>query len=138
MSQAQKLHVNILSPEFHINPYPFYKQLREQEPVYWSEETRHWLITRYEDVQTALRDASRFSSQSSETFVVRDDFMQHLRPIITHFSMWAVMKDNPEHKRLRRKCPGSRSSIARTRGPPVGCSFAASISRRWARGPGSS
>ncbi|NVJ00592.1 cytochrome P450 [Myxococcus sp. AM009] len=101
MSEAQKLHVNILAPEFHINPYPFYKQLREQEPVYWSEETRHWLITRHEDVQTALRDAARFSSQSSETFVVRDDFMQHLRPIITHFSMWAVMKDNPEHKRLR-------------------------------------
>ncbi|MFY0524642.1 cytochrome P450 [Archangium gephyra] len=101
MSQGQKLHVNILSPEFQINPHPFLKRLREEEPVYWSEETRHWLLTRYEDVQTGLRDAARFSSQSSETFVVREEFMQHLRPIITHFSMWAVMKDNPEHKRLR-------------------------------------
>jgi cytochrome P450 len=101
MSQGQKLHVNILSPEFHVNPFPLYKQLREQEPVYWSEETRHWLLTRYEDVQAGLRDTTRFSSQSSETFVVRDDFMQHLRPIVTQFSMWAVMKDDPEHKRLR-------------------------------------
>ncbi|WP_309896265.1 cytochrome P450 [Archangium sp.] len=101
MSQGQKVHVNILSPEFLINPHPFLKRLREEEPVYWSEETRHWLLTRYEDVQVGLRDASRFSSQSSETFVVRDEFMQHLRPIITQFSMWAVMKDNPEHKRLR-------------------------------------
>lgn len=101
MSEAQKLHVNILSPEFLTNPYPFYHQLREQEPVYWSEETRHWLLTRYEDVQAGLRDTTRFSSQSSETFVVRDEFMQHLRPIVTQFSMWAVMKDNPEHKRLR-------------------------------------
>ncbi|HSP81904.1 MAG TPA: cytochrome P450 [Myxococcaceae bacterium] len=101
MSEGQKVHVNVLSKEFNVNPYPYYKLLREEDPVYWSEETRHWLLTRYEDVQAGLRDASRFSSQSASTFAVREDFIPHIMPLLRSFSQWAVMKDNPEHKRLR-------------------------------------
>ena len=96
-----EFHVNLLGEDFHRNPFPFLAELRERAPVFWSEETRHWVLTRYDDVSTGLRDAKRFSSQSSETFVVRPDFRPHLEPLINMFSMWAVMKDNPEHKRLR-------------------------------------
>lgn len=101
MSRNQSIHVNILSEDFHRNPYPLLAQMRDHEPVYWSEETRHWVLTRYDDVSAGLRDASRFSNQSSETFVVRPDFREHLEPLVRMFSMWAVMKDEPEHKRLR-------------------------------------
>ncbi len=101
MTGQQSINVNILSEPFHRNPYPFLKQMRESEPVYWSEETRHWVLTRYDDVKMGLRDPSQFSSQSSETFVVRPEFREHLEPLVRMFSMWAVMKDDPEHKRLR-------------------------------------
>src|SRR5690349_13206174 len=101
MSQSQSIHVNILSEAFHLDPYPFLAQMREKEPVYFSEETRHWVLTRYDDCNAGLRDATRFSNQSSETFVVRPDFREHLEPLVRMFSMWAVMKDDPEHKRLR-------------------------------------
>ncbi|NVB41760.1 cytochrome P450 [Pseudenhygromyxa sp. WMMC2535] len=101
MSKQQNIHVNILSEEFHRDPFPLLAQIRESSPVYWSEETRHWVLTRYDDVSAGLRDASRFSNQSSETFVVRPDFREHLDDLVRMFSMWAVMKDNPEHKRLR-------------------------------------
>ncbi|MGO4261558.1 cytochrome P450 [Lysobacter sp. TAB13] len=99
--EAQSVEVNILSEAFHRNPYPYLAQMRENEPVYWSQETRHWVLTRYDDVKVGLRDPSQFSSQSSETFVVRPDFREHLEPLVRMFSMWAVMKDDPEHKRLR-------------------------------------
>lgn len=101
MDQDNQLYVNILSPEFQIDPHPFLHRMRAEEPVYYSAETRHWVLTRYDDVSEALRDASRFSSQSSETFVVKPEFRPHLEPLIRMFSQWAVMKDDPEHQRLR-------------------------------------
>jgi cytochrome P450 len=53
------VNVNITSPEFKANPYPFYARLRAEDPV-----TRVpipgkqfvWLITRYDDVAAALKD----------------------------------------------------------------------------------
>jgi len=101
MDRDNTLHINILSQPFHFNPHGFLRQMREQEPVYYSAETAHWVLTRYDDVNEGLRDASRFSSQSSETFVVKPEFRPHLGPLVRMFSQWAVMKDNPEHARLR-------------------------------------
>jgi cytochrome P450 PksS len=53
------MNVNIASPEFKANPYPFYARLRAEAPVYPvtlpSKQTA-WLITRYEDVAMALKD----------------------------------------------------------------------------------
>src|SRR5262245_18218886 len=51
--------VNIASPEFKANPYPFYARLRAEAPVYRvtlpTRETA-WLITRYDDVAAVLKD----------------------------------------------------------------------------------
>src|SRR5262249_54390147 len=47
--------VNIGSPEFKANPFPFYERLRAEAPVFRvrlpTKETA-WLITRYDDVTT--------------------------------------------------------------------------------------
>ena len=59
--------VNIASPEFKANPYPFYARLRAEAPVYRmtlpTGETA-WLITRYDDVAMVLRD-DRFVKDTS-------------------------------------------------------------------------
>src|SRR2546422_9253082 len=51
--------VNIASPDFKANPYPFYARLRAEAPVYRmilpTRETA-WLITRYDDVAAVLKD----------------------------------------------------------------------------------
>src|SRR5262249_33555228 len=51
--------VNLASPEFKANPYPFYARLRAEAPVYRvtlpTRETA-WLITRYDDVALVLKD----------------------------------------------------------------------------------
>jgi cytochrome P450 len=38
------------------DPYPLYRRLRIEAPVYWHEPVGRWLLTRYDDVAAALRD----------------------------------------------------------------------------------
>ena len=52
---------DILSREFTADPYSAYRVMRERFPVYWHEGTQSWVISRYEDVQTAFKDG-RFST----------------------------------------------------------------------------
>lgn len=46
---------NPFDPEVHADPYPHYRELREQDPVHRSEEDL-WVLTRYDDIATLLRD----------------------------------------------------------------------------------
>ena len=58
---------NLASPHFKANPYPFYARLRAEAPVYRTVlPTRQaaWLVTRYEDVLTVLKD-ERFAKDRS-------------------------------------------------------------------------
>jgi cytochrome P450 len=47
---------DILSPEFAANPYPFYRELRENYPLLYHEATQSYIISRYEDVEKAFKD----------------------------------------------------------------------------------
>lgn len=44
------------SPEFLANPYPAYKRLRNEAPIFFYEPWGKWIVTRYEDINTLLRD----------------------------------------------------------------------------------
>lgn len=52
--------VDITSPEFEADPFPFYAWMRDHRPVARvgaGRRFRHaWLISRYDDAQAALRD----------------------------------------------------------------------------------
>ena len=50
------------SPEVDANPFPFYKTLRDEHPCYWSEDANMWVLSRYEDIVTALNDWETYSS----------------------------------------------------------------------------
>ena len=45
----------LLTPEYLANPYRYYAQLRETDPVHWSGRLNAWILTRYEDVPGALK-----------------------------------------------------------------------------------
>jgi len=47
------------------DPYPFYAQARQVEPVFHSPRLRAWVVTRYEDVDAVLKDPETFSSVNS-------------------------------------------------------------------------
>lgn len=62
MSFTQSQIHSLLDPEVSVNPYPFYKALRTETPIYWDEQAQAWLISRYADVTALLRDP-RFTTE---------------------------------------------------------------------------
>lgn len=52
----------LYSNEFDANPFPFYKNLQENAPCFWSEEAQKWVLTRYDDIVNALNDWQTYSS----------------------------------------------------------------------------
>ena len=44
------------------DPYPVFAQLREEHPVFYSQERDLWVVSRYEDVRAILLDAETFAS----------------------------------------------------------------------------
>ena len=52
---------NPYAPGYDVNPFPELERLRSQAPVQYWEQGRGWLVLRYEDTLTVLRDGKRFS-----------------------------------------------------------------------------
>ena len=53
---------DLLAPDVNDDPYPFFRALREQDPVHWSERHRAWLLTSYDDCSAALMNFKALSS----------------------------------------------------------------------------
>jgi cytochrome P450 len=56
--------------EHRENPYPTYAELRRSAPVYWAERSKTWVVSRYDDVMSVLKDTTRFSSDAMMTVLV--------------------------------------------------------------------
>ncbi len=101
---ATALDEQLLSPEFTANPYPVYRQLRAESPVYWSESWDAWLITRYDDVVATLRDYRHFSNAGRITSLLDhlpSPDREELRPLESNFAGGLINSDPPDHTRLR-------------------------------------
>jgi cytochrome P450 len=87
---------NPLLPEFHADPYPFYRRLREQDPVHQSP-MGFWVLTRYDDCVAVLRDQrfGREEFQQMLSAVYGDDTEKPALPRSMLF------RDPPDHTRLR-------------------------------------
>ncbi|MGH3439847.1 MAG: cytochrome P450 [Sciscionella sp.] len=90
MSDTLRTSSDILSEEFQRSPYPIYETLRRNFPLFHDARLDAWLISRYEDVTRAFREADIFSSRSWD---------DQLRPLV-HRSLMAM--DGEEHARHRR------------------------------------
>lgn len=95
---------NPLTPEARRDPHRQYRALREKSPVYYSPLLRGWVLTRYDDVASVLRDP-RFSSdrRNSPTMSLQSARMAKELPELHRFSEGVISgKDAPEHTRLRK------------------------------------
>lgn len=86
-------------PALHHDPYPLYARLRDQDPVHRSA-FGMWVLSRHEDVRTALRDA-RLSSRPSR-FSVHARRAGTMSPAAETVRHMVTFLDPPEHTRLRR------------------------------------
>jgi len=94
---------NLLHPEVRANPYPFYAQLRAQDPVYWDEEMGFWVLTRYADIASVYTD-DRFSRAQGlmSNFQRLSESEQHIaEPVYRSFSKTMFYADPPYHTHLR-------------------------------------
>ncbi|WP_257445864.1 cytochrome P450 [Archangium lipolyticum] len=95
--------LNPVSPENIRDPYPLYKELRDNHPVHWSEVVHAWIITRYDDVVACFRDPRlstnrlnfySFQLQGSDPAIAED--------VLGVLSKQMAMKDGIDHLRVRR------------------------------------
>ncbi len=87
--------VDLLAPGVRRDPWPYFAWLRAQRPVLWMPALNAWLVARYEDVATVLRDPQTFSSIAMRRQAPgRDGDSRGGHSVIT--------SDPPEHTRLRR------------------------------------
>jgi pimeloyl-[acyl-carrier protein] synthase len=93
---SSELVYNPLLPEFHANPYPFYRRLREEDPVHASP-LGIWVLTRYEDAVMVLRDA-RFGREGIAELQEARLGAARSRP---KNSRDMLFRDPPDHTRLR-------------------------------------
>jgi len=93
---SSELVYNPLLPEFHANPYPFYRRLREEDPVHASP-LGIWVLTRYEDAVMVLRDA-RFGREGIAELQEARLGAARARP---KNSRGMLFRDPPDHTRLR-------------------------------------
>ena len=55
---------DLYSPLIDADPFPFYAELRERYPCYWSDGGQLWILSRYYDIVEAARDWQTFSSSA--------------------------------------------------------------------------
>jgi cytochrome P450 len=57
---------DILSPEFEADPAAFFRRMRDDHPLIHHEASGYWFISRYADVERALKDEVAFSTRHQE------------------------------------------------------------------------
>jgi cytochrome P450 len=65
--------------EWAKDPYPLYRYLRDERPVYFDKRSGTYLVTRYEDVVAVLRDHTRFSNRPSAQLTGEREQLSPLR-----------------------------------------------------------
>jgi cytochrome P450 len=80
------------SNEIDDDPFPVYRRLRDEAPVYRNEQFGFYALSRYDDVRAALMDTAVFSSELGITI---EDVAAGVPPSM-------IMMDPPRHTRMRR------------------------------------
>src|SRR5262249_25144115 len=85
------------------DPYPLYRQLREEDPVHWSAAFNGWLLSRYDDVKAALHDPQLVSGQRVAANMERlpENGEVDIGPFSRILAQWMINLDPPDHTRLR-------------------------------------
>jgi cytochrome P450 len=104
MSGEQLLQQSFEDGSYFSNPFPLFAELRETEPVFFSQTLGGWVVTRYQDVSDILHNHDDYSSKGRVLHLINklDPEVQKRLPLLQlHFATGLAHSDAPEHKRLR-------------------------------------
>jgi cytochrome P450 len=94
-----------LDPFIRNNPFPFYRALRKQDPVYYDPGLDLYLVTRYEDAVTVLRDDVTYSLEHGYQDRYANGFIDEFAAIMERDGGGFIRDlaiDPPAHTRLRK------------------------------------
>lgn len=95
-----------LDPLIRNNPFNFYRALRQQAPVFYDAQLDVYLVSRYEDVVTVLRDPITYSLEHGYQDRYANGHVEELAAIMNRdgggFIRDIIAADPPAHTRLRR------------------------------------
>jgi cytochrome P450 len=80
--------------ETHEDPYPIYRRLREQAPVYWNDEIGFWAFSRHADVLEGFKNTVRYSNKGGVS--LEQDQMGDPSSTTSFLAM-----DPPRHTKMR-------------------------------------
>ena len=113
---------HLLDPEVLADPYPLYRQLREEDPVHWDPFLHAWVVTRYADVVTVLERFSADRTPTPDQLAAMG--MAALGPIAQVMVRQMLFLDPPR--------TAGFAAWPRGRSPPAGLnSFAPTSRRSW-------
>ncbi|MET0698491.1 MAG: cytochrome P450 [Mycobacterium sp.] len=81
--------------DFHEDPYPYYKRLRDEAPLYRNEEQQFWALSRHTDVVQGFRNSTTLSNKHGVSLdpISRNE---HAHRVMSFLAL-----DDPGHLRLR-------------------------------------
>ncbi len=95
---------DITDPTFKANPFPFYARLRAEAPVLPVKSPfgqRTWLVTRYDDVLSVLKD-ERFAKDRNNAMTPEQlRKAPKIPPVFKSLQRGLLNLDSPDHTRLR-------------------------------------
>ena len=93
---------NLVAPEMIANPYPAFARMRAECPVCWDAGANGWLVTRFADVSTILRDR-RFRADRIAQLMNRltADEQVEAEPLRTLLTGRLLFSDGTAHARIR-------------------------------------
>ncbi|MXQ55258.1 cytochrome P450 [Shimazuella alba] len=91
-----------LSKTYLDNPYDIFTALHTEQPIFFHEELKLWIVSRYEDVQYVIKDSETFSNSLS--IVPISPVCPHALAAMKDFNPGnlVVTSDPPIHTRLRK------------------------------------
>ncbi len=103
--------LSLTDPLIQSNPRDFYWTMRTEDPVHYDEKLGMWLVTRYEDIVTVLRDPETFSDKHGYEAQYASGYFEEFKKILEEqgggFFPDVIKSDPPEHTRVRRLLDGA-------------------------------
>lgn len=81
--------------DFHEDPYPYYRRLRDEAPLYRNDDLKFWALSRHHDVLQGFRNSEALSNANGVS-MDKASFGPHAKLVMSFLAM-----DDPEHLRLR-------------------------------------
>lgn len=94
-SEPSAVYFDPYKPDIVSNPYPAYRRMREEAPLYYNKEYNFYALSRFEDVERGLRDPRTYSSARGDVLEYIQSYSEPWPPAIL------ISQDPPIHTAFR-------------------------------------